>query len=217
VPLVLDIIQIQVIAMPPRFVARQLAHPSGLLGRIFARLMNRHNAKMNAFAREMLAPSPADRVLEIGFGGGVNLEPLLRSGAHVTGVDRSDAMVARAAATFSDAVAAGRAAFHQGHVEALPFAAASFTRVCAVNTVYFWTSLAAGFAEIHRVLAPGGRAVIGFLPKERMDRLAMPTDIFTTRAPADVVAALAEAGFQNVRIERPAPDIAWNVVVAERP
>jgi arsenite methyltransferase len=203
--------------MPPRFVARQLAHPSGLLGRVFARLMNLHNAKMNAFAVKMLAPSPADRVLEIGFGGGLNLAPLLESGAHVTGVDRSSAMVARATAMFSDAVAAGRAAFREGQVEALPFVAAAFTRVCTVNTVYFWTSLDTGFAEIHRVLAPSGRAVIGFLPKERMDRLGMPTDIFTTRAPADVVAALTGAGFQNIRIERPTPETAWNVLLADRP
>ena len=114
-------------------------------------------------------------------------------------------MVRRAKARFSEAVSAGRAIFREGNVEELPFEVSSFGKVCTVNTVYFWSSLDAGFAEIHRVLSPGGRVVVGFLPKERMDRMGMPTDIFTSRAPADVVAALTKAGFSDVRIERPEP------------
>jgi hypothetical protein len=63
-------------------------------------------------------------------------------------------------------------------------------KVCTVNTVYFWKSLETGFTEIRRVLARGGRVVIGFLPKDGMARLNMPADIFTLRAPEDVIAAL---------------------------
>ena len=96
------------------------------------------------------------------------------------------------------------------------FEASSFGKVCTVNTVYFWSSLDAGFAEIHRVLSPGGRVVVGFLPKERMDRMGMPKDIFTSRAPEDVIAALTKAGFSDVRIERPEPTTPWNVLVATR-
>ena len=101
-------------------------------------------------------------------------------------------------------------------MEELPFEASSFGKVCTVNTVYFWNSLDAGFAEMHRVLSPGGRVVVGFLPKERMDRMGMPKDIFTSRAPEDVIDALTKAGFSDVRIERPEPTTAWNVLVATR-
>jgi hypothetical protein len=83
-----------------------------------------------------------------------------------------------------------------------------------VNTVYFWTSLDAGFSEIHRVLLPGGLVVVGFLPKESMDRMAFPADIFTSRSPEDLLASLARTGFANARIERPNPSTPWNVVVA---
>lgn len=109
-----------------------------------------------------------------------------------------------------------RADFREGSVEAIPFEAATFGKVCTVNTVYFWSSLDAGFAEIRRVLAPCGRVLIGFLPKERMDRMGMPTDIFTSRAPDDVIAALTKARFEAVRIERPEPNTRWNVIVASR-
>jgi arsenite methyltransferase len=202
--------------MPPRIIARQLAHPRGLLGRFVGHLMNRHNAGMNAFAVQQLAPGPSDRVLEIGFGGGATLAPLIGAAAFVAGVDRSSDAVEWAKARFSTAVADGRADFRVGSVEALPFEAASFDRACTVNTVYFWRSLAAGFAELHRVLSPGGRIVVGFLPKERMNRMSFPTDIFTSRAPEEVAAALAGSGFRQVRIERPDPSTRWMVIVAER-
>ena len=202
--------------MPPRFIARQLAHPTGFVGRIMGRLMNRHNAKLNAFAVHQLELTPSDRVLEIGFGGGVNLPFLIKQAGFVGGIDRSRDMVKRARAIFSGAISAGRADFRQGTVEALPFEVSSFGKVCTVNTVYFWSSLDAGFSEIHRVLSPGGRVVVGFLPKERMDRLGMPTDIFTSRTPESVITALTWADFSDVRVGRPDPTTPWNVIVAIR-
>ena len=180
------------------------------------RLMNRTNADVNAFAVRQLELVPSDRVLEIGFGGGGTLPTLMAGAAFVGGVDRSRDVVARARARFSEAVQTGRADFREGSVEALPFEAGSFAKVCTVNTVYFWTSLDAGFAEIHRVLMPDGRLAVGFLPKDHMDRMGMPMDIFTSRTPDDVIAALTKAGFEGVRIERPEPTTAWNVIVATR-
>jgi len=202
--------------MPPRFIAKQLSHPTGLFGSIMARLMNRHNAKMNAFAMEQLDLKPTDRVLEIGFGGGLNLSHLISNVAFVAGVDRSSAMVKRAKKYFRDAVSSGRADFREGSVEAIPFESESFDKVCTVNTIYFWNSLEAGFAEIYRILSPTGRAVIGFLPKDHMDHMGMPSDIFTTRGPQEVVSALELASFSEIRIERPNSSTSWNVLIASR-
>ena len=171
---------------------------------------------MNAFAVEQLELQPADRVLEIGFGGGINLSSLIQGAAFVAGVDPSRDVVRHASARFAKTVAAGRAIFRVGCVEAIPFELAQFGKVCTVNTVYFWKSLDAGFSEIRRVLAPGGRVVVGFLPKEWMDRLGVPADIFTPRVPEDVIAAMNKVGFKGVRVERPHASTAWNVIVAVR-
>ena len=130
--------------MPPRIVARQLSHPQGFLGRIIRLLMNRTNAQLNAFALRQLQLRPTDRVLEIGFGGGATLPALVAGSAFVAGLDRSLDAVESARARFS--AMAGRTEFCQGNVEAMPFAAASFDKAFTVNTVYFWTSLDAGFS-----------------------------------------------------------------------
>ena len=200
--------------MAPRLIARHLSRPQGLFGRFVGFLMNRHNARMNVFAVKMLALKPDDRVLEIGFGGGVTLPALITGAGFVAGVDRSADAVSWATSKYADAVGAGRADFREGIVEALPYESAAFGKVCTVNTVYFWKSLEAGFAEIRRVLTHGGRVVVGFLPKERMERMNMPADIFTLRAPEDVIAALKRCGFGDICVERPQPDTPWNVIVA---
>jgi len=201
--------------MTPRFIARQLSHPTGLLGGLVGRLMNRRNAAMNAYAVKQLELQTTDRVLEIGFGGGVNLATLMESSAFVAGVDPSRWVVDRARTSFADAVKADRADFRVGAADCIPFEP-PFQKVCTVNTVYFWKSLYAGFAEIHRVLEPGGRVVIGFLPKQWMDRMGLAPDIFTSRTPEEIGAAMSGAGLTGVRLARPRPSTAWAVMVATR-
>ena len=95
--------------MPPRLIARQLAQPSGVLGRFVGGLMNLHNAGMNAFALELLAARPADRVLEIGFGGGVALARLVGEAAFVAGLERSHDAVEWARRRHAQAVRAALA------------------------------------------------------------------------------------------------------------
>jgi arsenite methyltransferase len=154
-------------SVPPRFISRQLSHPTGAFARVMAWLMNRGNAKMNAFAVEQLELGPSDRVLEIGFGGGVALRSLVGRASFAGGVELSREMVEWAKAKYSAAVSAGR-------------------------------------------------VVIGFLPKEWMDRLGYPSDIFTARTPNEIAAALTASGFKDVHIERPHPTTRWNVAVATR-
>jgi ubiquinone/menaquinone biosynthesis C-methylase UbiE len=202
--------------MTPRFIARQLSYPTGLPGAIIGHLMNRRNAKMNHFALEQLKVTATDRVLEIGFGGGVILSPLVENAGFVVGLDRSPDVVRRAGRKFARARAGSRAAFHEGEVEALPFDASSFEKVITVNTVYFWKSLDQGFRQCYRVLASTGLLVVGFLPKDRMDRMGMPLGIFTSRTPEQMVAAIESAGFADVRIEKPQGNTPWMVIVAAR-
>ena len=202
--------------MAPRFIAKQLSRPAGFLGTVIMQLMNRSNAKLNAFALEQLAPSANDRVLEVGFGGGLLLSRLIARSRSVCGVDLSEQALSAAQSRYKVEVESGRVSFKKGAIEALPYNDASFDRAITANTIYFWNSLSAGFAELHRVLSPGGRLVVGFLPKQSMDRMNMPSDIFTPRAPDEVTAAMRGAGFGDVGIVSPDGAAKWRVAVGTR-
>ena len=164
-----------------RRLSDQLSRPSGLAGRVIAAGMNRGNRAFNARAIERLDVRPGSRVLDLGFGGGLTFAPLWERGATVVGVDRAKDMVERAADRHRADVDAGRLQLHAGEVQALPLEDGAVDRALTVNTVYFWPDLAPGLRELHRVLAPGGRVVIGIRDGSVMTRV--DPAVFTLRPP----------------------------------
>lgn len=185
-----------------RLLARQLAHPRGLGGRLTAFLMNRSNAAMNAFTVEQLAAADGERIVDVGFGGGPNLRAFAAAvgpRGEVVGVDRATEMLARGATEFADLVRAGRLRLLDGTIESLPLDDASIDGLCTVNTVYFWTDRERAAKELARVVRPGGRVVITFLPRARMAEFGPPTSIFRYTEPDEVEALLRGAGFTDVR------------------
>jgi arsenite methyltransferase len=208
---------------PPRFImtrlAPQFAHPSGLMGRLIGKLMNRNNRRMNAFTIDVLALKPSDRVLEIGFGGGLNFGPLLGRvpDGRVVGVEPSDTMLAAARKTYAAPIATGQLRLEHGSAEVLPLPDGAFDAACTVNTIYFWKNAEACAREMHRVLGTGGRVAVTFLPGDRMEALGFPRQIFRFWSPQEVEALLRSAGFGRVRIERPQePGMTWLSLVATR-
>ena len=101
------------------------------------------------------------RVLDVGTGdGSYAIEAALR-GAEVTGVDSSAAMLEAAR---SRAAARGVSLhLQEARIEALPFDAKCFDVVFAVTVLCFVHDVAAAFSQLARVLAPGGRLLVGEL------------------------------------------------------
>ena len=122
-------------------------------------MLNIVNQPINRWTVANLELTGTEEILDVGFGGGIGLG-LVRSRlttGHVVGLDISDEMVERAAERFAgdDKIRVLR-----GNVSSLPFPDATFDRAYTVNSVFFWPDPVAGIAEIHRVLRPGGLAVI---------------------------------------------------------
>lgn len=122
-------------------------------------------------------------------------------------------MVTAAEGRYREHVAAGRLVVSTGEVEALPLDDASVDRVLTVNTVYFWPDLARALGEVHRVLAPGGRIVIGIRDGSVMQQVS--PDVFTLRTPDEITTALGAAGFAEVDVQS-APDGATHLITAVR-
>jgi arsenite methyltransferase len=139
--------------------SRQLGRPSGWFGRrVMGQLLNRGNQRFLDNAVEALAPRPDERIVDVGFGGGHALD-LIRervAPARPAGVEISAVMVEQGRARWGDTVDV-----HLADVAAMPFQDASVDGLISVNTIYFWPDPAAALREIHRVLRPSGRVVLG--------------------------------------------------------
>ncbi len=98
------------------------------------------------------------RVLEIGCGCGSEAERFARAGAHYTAVDLTNAAVTITQRRFQLAKLHGR--FVQGDAETLPFADGSFDLVYSHGVLHHTPDTARTIREVHRVLSPGGRAMI---------------------------------------------------------
>lgn len=105
-------------------------------------------------------------VLEVGPGPGHLAVRILEAvpSARWTGLDIDPAMVAAAQDRLDRAGLGARASCVEGDVAALPFGDASFDLVISSLSVHHWPDAAAGFAQVRRVLRPGGTALAYDLP-----------------------------------------------------
>jgi SAM-dependent methyltransferase len=121
-----------------------------LLGPLFDRI-----------AADVAGFAPAGgRVLEVGCGPGRLSNRLARLGLDVTGLDLDPAMIERARANAGRSFHERGASFVVGDVASLPLPDASVDLVVSTLSMHHWNDPAAGLAEIHRVLRPGGRALV---------------------------------------------------------
>jgi SAM-dependent methyltransferase len=113
--------------------------------------------------------SAGRRVLEIGCGGGNGLGLVGASAATLVGSDCSSALLAAAHAHYRTRVPLVRLT-----AEALPFRGSAFDVVLCFETTYYIPDSTAAFAEITRVLAPGGVVMFVSANPERPDFITSP-------------------------------------------
>jgi arsenite methyltransferase len=105
---------------------------------------------------------PGERVLDLGSGAGTDslvAAQMVGAGGSVTGIDMTPEMLAKARAAAAE-MGASNVEFVEGEAERLPFDDASFDVVISNGVIDLIPDKDAVFAELHRVLAPGGRMQI---------------------------------------------------------
>jgi arsenite methyltransferase len=199
--------------------AHQLGRPSGLAGLFMGRLLNRVNARVNATALDLLRLQPSDRVLDVGFGGGLLLRQALERiplGV-AAGIDVSAAMLRRARRVFRREIDMQRIELWMADVSAIPYPDCTFDKVASINTLHFWPDPPRALREVCRVMKPGGRVVLGLRPGDFLERVQFTKHGFTAFDDEQLITLLSDAGFCNVDVQHHADaDIGMVIVVATR-
>ncbi|MEM1093092.1 MAG: arsenite methyltransferase [Bacteroidota bacterium] len=152
---------------------------------------------------------PGQTVLDLGSGAGLDLfiaRTIVGESGQLIGVDMTPAMIDRARANTAD-LGYGNVAFRLGEIEHLPVRDASVDVVisnCVLNLV---PDKAAAFAEMHRVLKPGGHfcvsdiVVKGTLPPSIQRSLELHAGCVAGAIPhSRYLDLLREVGFTNVEV-----------------
>ena len=145
-----------------RIVEGHPERPEGKAGRALLELMNTGNhEELAEWGLGYLQFAGDERMLDVGCGGGANLQRLLARApqGHATGIDYAPLSVEMSCEVNAQAIAEGRCDVLEGDVRALPFDNGAFDLVTAFETVYFW-DMPAGFAEVRRVLRTHGQFLI---------------------------------------------------------
>ena len=183
--------------------AKHLANPDGPIGVAVTASLNKTNAGIYAAALAALALQEGDRILEIGFGNGREIDRLLSGapGVLFTGVDISHTMIAEATACNAAAVEEGRVTLRQASSSALPFADSSFDKALAPNTIYFWENPLADLRQIRRVIRMGGRLVLAAIAPSSTKNREHFRFGFRFYEPDQLRALFGQAGFANAEIQ----------------
>ena len=152
---------------------------------------------------------PGERVLDLGSGGGIDvLLSAKRVGptGRAFGVDMTDEMLALAQANAAQA-GATNVEFLKGHIEALPLPAESIDVVISNCVVNLAADKRAVFAEIARVLRPGGRIGISDIvaedslsPEQRAERGSFAGCIAGALSVSEFRSGLEAVGLTDVTI-----------------
>ena len=198
----------------------QTRKPEGFLGKMMLGGMNSGHAKLADWGFTHLPEMTLESAVDLGCGGGRNAGELLKMypKAHVTAVDYSELSVEKAKEYNKTMISAGRCEVLQGDVSDLQLPAKSFDFATAFETIYFWSGLEKCFAQVAKVLKPGGYFLIcnesdGTDPTSA--KFEKIIDGMKNYTPQEIEAALKAAGFSEVEIDHH-PTKPWIAVLARK-
>lgn len=186
-----------------QWLAAQLRRPHGVVGEeLVGRVLNRVNRRTIDLSLDELDVHQGQRVLDVGFGGGYELEALCARvmPGEVVGVDVSQDVVASARRRLRSTLRTGRLDLRVADVVSLPFPDEAFDRAFAANSVYFWDDPVAVFRELRRVLVHGGKLAVSLRTRTKLEGLPFTQYGYTLYEPDEIDRLAERAGFTTVTL-----------------
>lgn len=140
----------------------QCQKPHGEYGLEIIGDMNSHHEVISNYAMQSIELTEDSKVIDIGCGGGVNIEKFLKRcpKGMVDGLDYSQLSVAESIKRNQEAVDSGRCHVYEANVLDIPLDDGIYDLASAFETIYFWKNLNKAFGEIYRILNDDGRFLI---------------------------------------------------------
>jgi ubiquinone/menaquinone biosynthesis C-methylase UbiE len=188
--------------MDDKTLAAQLRCPSGEEGLEVGKAMNEHNRDMNELAIQTLNPQKGDRILEIGPGNGAFVQEIFKSqdDIHYSALDISGEMIKVAEQFNATFIKAGKANWHLGSSDKMPFEENYFDKIMTVNTLYFMDPVEKHLAEMYQVLKPGGKLILCFGNRRYMEKMPFTAHGFNLYTKDSAQAFVTAAGFEIVDV-----------------
>lgn len=183
-------------------------HPKGFWGRRTLISMNgkKHAALPEWVFSELSLPEDI-RILDVGCGGGANIERMLKlyPGSRATGLDISALALEMTTDKNYHAVVDGDCTVMGGNAVQMPIAKCVIDVATAFEAIYYWLSIDSGFAEIYRVLKPGGIVVVaneldGLDPND--DPMSKAVGGMRIYTPDEIKQSLIDVGFTNINVRQ---------------
>ena len=133
--------------------------PVGKLGHQILDRMNKSHESMARWGVSHFEIEPDSKILDIGCGGGRNIERFasqISENGRVVGIDYSEVSVEKSIALNQKAIDNGIVNVLQGSVSDMPFYDETFDIVTGFETIYFWPNFIEDLKEVNRVLKSGG-------------------------------------------------------------
>lgn len=180
---------------------KNCGNPRGVFGKLLLYGMNKGHAPLHEWALSLASFPPSGKVLDIGCGGGSNLERLLHRcpRGFVCGIDISECGIEFSRRKNTIAINGGRCEVKYGSAAAIPYPDVFFDAATAFETVYFWKELGASFREVKRVLRPGGFFLVANDQSDpERDEWSEIVEGMKIRSPEELEIAFREAGFSDL-------------------
>jgi ubiquinone/menaquinone biosynthesis C-methylase UbiE len=181
----------------------QCMKPHGEEGIETIQNMNENHREISEFAFECVYVNVNDDILDIGCGGGVNIEKFLKlTSGNVDGLDYSEVSVSESIKRNSDAVESGRCNVIQADVSDMPLDNESYDLVTAFETIYFWPEIGEAFKEVFRIINPDGQFMIaqgtdGTHPDD--EKWLATVEGMSVYTSPELEKYLLDAGFKNIK------------------
>ncbi|WP_405294125.1 class I SAM-dependent methyltransferase [Methanobrevibacter sp.] len=182
----------------------QCLKPHGEEGIETIERMNENHKPISEFAFECVDVGKNDKILDIGCGGGVNIEKFLKLTRNdVDGLDYSDVSISESIKRNQKAIDSNRCRIIQASVDDMPINDNEYDLVTAFETIYFWPEIGETFKEVFRIIKPHGQFLIaqgtdGNHPDD--EKWLKTVEGMRVYTPIQLEEYLLNAGFSTVEI-----------------